>query len=134
MKKLLSIVLVIAVVLSLCTTVFANYQPYDIGGVTEESLLTINGTTATCLSRASWTSTDVASFKLTQSLETQSFLWVWIKYDGYWTKTLTKSGVLTTKVYNLPKGKYRVKTDFVITMVDGTTQSFTLYSGQRTVS
>lgn len=134
MKKLLSIILVIAVVLSLCTTVFANHQFYDIGGVTEDSVLVINGTTATCISIASWTSEDVASFKITQSLEKQGFLWFWGKYDGYWTKTLTKSGNLSTTVSNLSKGNYRVRSDFVITMVDGATQSFTLYSGERTVS
>lgn len=134
MKKLLSIVLVIAVVLSLCTTVFADYQLYDIGGVSEGSMLFIEGTTATCISDASWASTDVASFKLTQSLEKQGFLWIWGKYDGYWTKTLTKSGALSTTVYNLSKGKYRVKTVFLITMKDGATQTFTLYSGEEKVS
>lgn len=133
MKKLLSIILVLAVVLSLCTTVFADYQLYDIGGAAEESLLFIDGTTAQCISRASWFDTDVASIKITQSLEKQGFLWLWGKYDGYWTKTLTKSGNLTTTVYNLSKGNYRVRSDFVITMVDGATQSFTLYSGERSV-
>ena len=134
MKKLLSIILVIAVVLSLCTMVFADHQFYDIGGATEESLLFIDGTTAQCVSRAFWGSTDVSSFKITQSIEKQGFLWIWGKYDGYWTKTLTKPGVLTTMVYNLPKGNYRVRSDFVITMLDGTTQSFTLYSGEESVS
>ena len=134
MKKALSIILVIAVVLSLCTTVFANYQLYDIAGVTEDSILIIEGTTAICISDATWTSTDVESFKITQSLEKQGFLWIWSKYDGYWTKTLTKTGVLSTTVYNLSKGKYRVKSTFLITMKDGTTQTFSVYSGERTVS
>ena len=134
MKKLLSIILVIAVVLSLCTIVFADYQLYDIGGLTEESLLIIEGTTATCISEATWYEEDVASFKITQSLEKQGFLWIWGKYDGYWTKTLTKSGVLNTKVYNLSKGKYRVKSTFLITMKDGATQTFTVYSGEEKVS
>ena len=134
MKKLLSIILVIAVVLSLCATVFADYQPYDIAGVTEDSILYIDGTTATCISEAVWFDTDVASFKITQSLEKLCFLWIWSKYDGYWTKTLTKTGVLSTTVYNLAKGKYRVKSVFLITMKDGTTQTFSVYSGERTVS
>ena len=134
MKKLLSIILVIAVVLSLCTTVFANYQLYDIGGVTEDSLLFIDENIATCISRACWTSTNVASFKITQSLEKQGFLWIWSKYAGEWTKTLTQTGNLYCKVYSLPKGKYRVKSVFLITLVDGTTQTFTLYSAERTVS
>ena len=134
MKKLLSIILVIAVVISLCVTVFADYQLYDISGVTENSMLIIEGTTATCISVASWTNTDVASFKITQSLEKQGFLWIWSKYDGYWTKTLTKSGSLNTKVYNLSKGKYRVKSTFLITMKDGTTQTFSVYSSVESVS
>ena len=134
MKKLLSIILVIAVVISLCTAVFADYQFYDIAGVTEDSILIIEGTTATCISHAVWGSTDVASFKITQSLEKQGLLWIWGKYDGYWTKTLTKTGVLSTTVYNLPKGKYRVKSVFLITMKDGTTQTFTVYSGEEKVS
>ena len=134
MKKLLSIILVIAVVLSLCTTVFADYQLYDIAGVMEDSTLIIEGTTAICLSEAVWFEEDVASFKITQSLEKQGFLWIWGKYDGYWTKTLTKTGVLSTTVYNLSKGKYRVKSTFLITMKNGATQTFTLYSGEEKVS
>ncbi len=134
MKKIISVILVIAVVLSLFTTVFADHQFYDIAGVTEDSILIIEGTTATCISRAVWFDTDVESFKITQSLEKQGFLWIWGKYDGYWTKTLTKTGVLNTTVYNLSKGKYRVKSTFLITMKDGTTQTFSVYSGEEKVS
>ena len=134
MKKLLSIILVVAVVFSLFTTVFADYQYYDIAEGTEKSVLTISGTTATCTSQAIWLSSDVASFKITQTLEKQGFLWIWSKYDVYWTKTLTKSGSLTTTVYDLSKGKYRVKSVFLITMKDGTTQTITVYSTEKSVS
>ena len=134
MKKLLSVVLVLAVVLSLCTTVFADYQLYDISSVTESSYLSISGTTATCLSQVSTKATDISSIKITHSLEKQGFLWIWGKYTGETTKTLTKSGSLTTKVYSLPNGKYRVKSVFVITLKDGTSQTITLYSAEKTVS
>lgn len=33
MKKLLSVILVLAVVFSLCTTFFVDYQFYDVGNV-----------------------------------------------------------------------------------------------------
>lgn len=134
MKKLLSIILIIAVVLSLCTTVFANYQLYDIAGIQEESLLFIEGNIATCISRVISFSTDVESIQLTQSLEKQGFLWIWSKYAGEWTKTLTQSGNLYCKVYFLPKGNYRVKTVFTFTMKNGATQTFTLYSAEESVS
>ena len=47
MKKLILVVLVLAVVLSLCTSVFADYQLYDIANSSEFSKLDISGTTAT---------------------------------------------------------------------------------------
>lgn len=134
MKRLISVILVLVVVLSLCTTVFADYQLYDIGGISERSLLSISGTTATCTSTSSFSTTNVSSVKITQSLEKQGFLWIWGNYTGETTKTLTKSGSLTTNVYSLPNGKYRVKSVFVITLKDGTSQTITLYSAEKTVS
>ena len=134
MKKLILVVLVLAVVLSLCTTAFADYQLYDIGGITEQSSLYISGTTATCISLSSFSTSNVSSVKITQTLEKQGFLWIWGKYAGDWTKTLTKSGNLSNTVYNLPNGKYRVKSVFVITLKDGTSQTVTLYSAEKTVS
>lgn len=133
MKKIISIILVLAIVLSLCTTVFADYQPYDIGGVTESCSLFISGTTATCTSTATFSTTNVSSIKITQTLEKQGFLWMWGRYDGDWTETLTKSGTMTTKINNLSSGNYRVKSVFVITKKDGASQTFTLYSAERTV-
>ena len=133
MKRLISVVLVLVVVLSLCTTVFADYQLYDITSAIEFSRLDISGTTATCTSTVSVGSTDISSIKITHSLEKQGFLWIWGKYTGETTKTLTKSGSLTTKVYSLPNGKYRVKSIFVITLKDGTSQTITLYSAEKTV-
>lgn len=133
MKRLISVILVLAVVLSLCTTVFADYQLYDIGGVTEQSYLYISGTTATCTSSSSFSTSNVSFVKITQSLEKQGFLWTWGKYAGDWTKTLTKSGNLTTTAYDLSSGNYRVKSVFVITLKDGTSQTITLYSAEKTV-
>ncbi len=134
MKKLIAIILVITVALSLCTTVFADYQVCDIGGTSEQSYLYISGTTATCISQISSLNTDVLSINITQTLEKQGFLWIWGKYAGDWNKTLTKSGVLNTKVYNLPSGNYRVKSVFVITLKDGRSQTITLYSDEQAVS
>ena len=133
MKKLISVILILAVVFSLCTTVFADYQLYDISSTTELSSLSISGTTATCTSRITTTSTDISSIKITQTIEKQGFLWIWGRYAGDWTKTLTKSGNLTTTVYNLTSGNYRVKSVFVITLKDGTSQTITLYSAEKTV-
>lgn len=133
MKRLISIILVLAVVLSLCTTVFADYQLYDISNSSEFSKLDISGTTATCISQISTQSTDISSIKITQTLEKQGFLWIWGKYAGDWTTTLTKSGNLANTVYNLTSGNYRVKSVFVITLKDGTSQTITLYSAEKTV-
>lgn len=134
MKKLIAVILVITVALSLCTTVFADYQVCDIGGNVEQCSIYISGTTATCISKISSYSTDVSSIKITQTLEKQGFLWIWGKYAGDWNKTLTKTGALTTKVYNLPGGNYRVKSVFVITLKDGRSQTITLYSDEQAVS
>ncbi len=133
MKKLIAVILVITVALSLCTTAFADYQVCDIGGNVEQSIIYISGTTATCVSQIDSMPTDVSTIKITQTLEKQGFLWIWGKYAGDWNKTLTKSGVLNTKVYNLPSGNYRVKSVFVITLKDGRSQTITLYSAERAV-
>lgn len=133
MKKLISVVLVVAVVFSLCVTVFADYQLCDIGDAVEESILFISGTTASCTSKATFADTEISSIKITQTLEKQGFLWTWGKYDGDWSKTLTKSGALTTKVYNLSGGNYRVKSVFVVTLKDGRSQTITLYSDEKSV-
>lgn len=130
-KKLVSTVLVLVVLFSLCTTVFADYQLYDIASTSDGSMLNITGTTATCISKISILDTNVSSVKITQTLEKQGFLWIWGTYDGPWTKTLTKSGNLTTKVYNLPRGTYRVKSVFVITLKDNISQTITLYSDTK---
>ena len=134
MKRIISFILVFVVVLSFSTMIFADYQLYDITSATEFSRLDISGTTATCTSTASIASTDISTIKITQTLEKQGFLWIWGRYAGDWTKTLTKSGNLSTKVYNLPSGNYRVKSVFVITLKDGTSQTITLYSAEKTVS
>lgn len=134
MKKLIAIILVIAVALSLCTTVFADYQPLDLDNGVKDSILNISGTTATCISKITFIDTDVSSIKITQTLEKQGFLWIWEKYAGDWNKTLTKTGNLTTKVYNLSSGNYRVKSVFVVTLKDGRSQTITLYSDEKSVS
>lgn len=133
MKKLIAIILVITVAFSLCTTVFADYQPLDLDNGVKDSILNISGTTATCVSQISTFSTEISSIKITQTLEKQGFLWTWGKYDGDWSKTLTKSGALTTKVYNLSSGNYRVKSVFVVTLQDGRSQTITLYSDEKSV-
>lgn len=68
MKKLISIVMVLSVALSLCSSVFAaDYQVLDIGNATKSSILSISGTTATCLSQVSTQNTDISSIKITQT-------------------------------------------------------------------
>ena len=59
MKKQIQVILSFAVMLSQCTTIFADYQLYDIAGTTEFSRLNIRKTTVTCVSQISAQSTDI---------------------------------------------------------------------------
>ena len=125
--------MVFDVALSMCTTIFADYQLYDIASTIESSRRNAIGTSVAYISRLFTKNTDFSSIKIIQFLEKQGFLWIWGRYAGDWTKTLTKSGNLTTTVYNLTGGNCRVKSVFVITLKDGASRTITLYSAEKTV-
>lgn len=135
MKKLVSIAVVLVMVLTFCTTAFAEISTYSIDTSKCVCTLTISGNSASCYSRYSSVGNDASKVVITQSLEKQGFFWTWSKVAGEWTKTSDGSSMaLTNTVSGLKKGKYRVKTVFTVTDKNGKEETISLYSTTEKVS
>lgn len=132
MKKLISMVIVIVIALTFCTSVFADFGTYSTGSTNYNNTLRISGTTATCKSFYTVEGENVSKVVITQSLEKQGFLWIWSKAAGEWSKTSDGSStVLTNTVSGLSKGTYRVKTTFTVTDKYSETETVTIYSSTQ---
>lgn len=142
-KKLLSVVLA-AVLLctSSATTAFAEgsctYAQSDISLAYEiartlDSVLSISGTTATCISTADGENT--VSITVTQTLQKRGFLWIWGNVDGAsWSRTVNGSSIrLSNTKSGLSNGTYRVKSVFKLTDTNGKTETVTIYSTKKEV-
>ena len=105
---------------------------YEIAG-NPRSILDISGKTAYCTS--STNGNGAVSITIEQTLEKQGFLWIWgdVK-DASWTKTVSKNSItFDNSKGSLSNGKYRVKSVFTLTDSKGTTETFTIYSAEKTV-
>ena len=109
-------------------------QPYYENASEAKSELAINATTATCKSTLRG-SPSVTKIVAVQTLEKQGFLWIWDTYDDttltktVYSNTLTMSNTKT----GLSSGKYRLKTVFTLIDKNGTTETITVYSNEKTV-
>ena len=97
------------------------------------SQLSISGTTAYCSSKVSGPS--VKSITAEQTLEKFWGLWIWNEVDGgYWNETLSiSSGKVTNNISGLSSGKYRLKSVFTLTTSNGKTETFTVYSDEKSL-
>lgn len=128
-KKFVSVVIVLVITLTFCTTVFADVDTYSIGSANYNNSLKISDTTATCRSSYFVGDENTVKVVITQSLEKQGFLWIWGKVAGEWSKTSNGSSTtLSNTVSGLSKGTYRVKTVFTVTDKYGETETVTVYS------
>lgn len=134
MKKVFSILAALLLCFSLpvkasaSTVEFATVQPYYEIASKAESKLSINGTTAICESHAD--GDDVVEITANQYLQRQGLFWAWTTYDdAKWSETVytNKIDVSNTKT-GLKSGKYRLKTDFILTDKYGKTEKITAYS------
>lgn len=106
---------------------------YEIAHKTE-SLLYIDGSTATCKSSA----TSISAVKITveQTLQKKSYLLLWLPYDetSIWTKTVNTNVIYMSNTKSgLTSGTYRVKSVFTLTDKYGKTETITTYSTEETV-
>lgn len=134
MKKIVSILLSLVLMLMLCVSIYAAI--YDISGSTKISTLFVDGTTATCYSSYSDMSGQTASTVITQQLEKHVILWIYTPVEGAcWTTTSNSDFVsLTNYAYNLSKGTYRLKSDFSVVTVDGQSETIPVYSSESSVN
>lgn len=135
MKKIISTVIVGIMLLVFGITVYAEVMPFVLGSSTRESILMINGNTATCTSKYSASDDAVSEIIITQSLERHCYLWVWETVGGEWSTSSDGSSIsFTNKVSGLSGGTYRVKTVFDATGTNGEKESQTLYSAEKKVN
>lgn len=127
MKKLWAVMLAAAMILSSSVTAFAENSDTSSNTIfgqaryaylyTASSILSNNGTTATCTSSATG-ATSITKITATQYLEKRTWLssemkWVWVCID-YWS-TSVDSNILPSMAnskYDLSSGTYRLRTVF----------------------
>lgn len=136
LKKIISVLLTVALCFSLVSvTAFADSSTtYDLTTAIKSSSLVISGSTATC--NSSYEGGDVVkSVKVVQSLEKHSYLWVWDRFGSEITKTETDTDSLSCVNIKtgITSGTYRVKSVFTVTLYDGRSETFTIYSNEVTV-
>lgn len=139
-KRILTSVLTVACLFTcFATTASAkNVSTYAIGDTASpqydiatsvSSTLNFVGTTAECISQGS--GLDTVKITVVQTLQKYSgWFWIWDDVDGAtWTKTVNLSSIYFYNTKSgLSSGKYRVKSVFTFTNVNGKTETLTIYS------
>lgn len=135
MKKVISLLLSVIMCFTLSVPASAKTgssgtaQPYYDKASTATSKLTVSGTVATCKSSCDGKS-NVVKIVAMQTLEKDGRIYdntAWLTTVNSSTLTMsnTKSGLVS--------GKYRLKTVFTLTDTYGMTETFTVYSDEKTV-
>ncbi len=144
MKKVIMVIAMLAAISSVTVNAAAanvttygsaySVSPYYETASAAFSTLTISGTTAKCESKLIGHS-DVTSWNVEQTLEQFWGLWIWNEVDGgYWNETLSiSSGKVTNNISGLSSGKYRLKSVFTLTTSNGKTETFTVYSDEKSL-
>ena len=138
-KKITAIILAIFLVLSVIVVPMSAAEfngnaaspAYEIGH-DPTSVLTIYGTTATCLSKINGQSVKITA---EQTLEKYWGLWIWTSVDGAnWTKTVNSSTLTMSNTKSgLASGTYRLKTVFTLTDSSGKSETITVYSSEKAI-
>lgn len=135
-KKIMSLFLVVVMCFALfvVTASAEDFSTFDISSAAKQSTLSFSGTTATCKSSYQGTVT-VSTIEIVQSLQKKSGLWSWSSVGSESTRTYTNlSNVsFTTTKPGLLSGTYRVKSEFTVTLNDGTSETVTVYSDEKTL-
>lgn len=98
------------------------------------SSLTVSSNTAKCGSNCEGDS-DVVQISALQTLQKYWGLWIWNDVeDASWSDTvsLNKFSMHNSKS-GLSSGTYRVATTFTLTTSSGKTETFTVYSAEKTI-
>lgn len=136
MKKLLSVLLVVCIMMGICVTASADAaDTYDLSNATKASYLTIASNKATCTSRFVSTDSSIKDITIVATLEKFSFLWFWDSLRE-WNITYydTSSGTLVNEMKNLTSGTYRLKSVFTVKYKNGKKESVTVYSTEKKIA
>ncbi len=131
MRKIVSIIMVMIMVLTPMKASAAEYSTYDLSSCNKTSALTISNSTATCRS-VFLGSADVSKVKVEQHLQKKSLL-IWSNVSSFSTTITGKNASFTNTKSSLSSGSYRLKSVFTVTMSDGQTETVTVYSDTKTV-
>lgn len=137
MKKFLSVLLVVCIMMGICVTASAStvVDTYDLSSATKTCTLTISSSgRAEFISRFYSSDTSIKCVRIDQTLEKFSFLWFWDSL-GTWNLTTYDSSASNANAKNgLTSGTYRVKSDFTVTYKNGQKETVTVYSSEKKVA
>lgn len=107
----------------------------DINSSTKKSELYFNNSTATCKSTYYVSNSPVSSISATQTLEKKGLLGIYSSVSGAnWTKTVNSYNLsMSNTKSNLSSGTYRLKTVFTVTLSNGTSETVTVYSAEKSI-
>ncbi len=108
----------------------------DIGSAEKTSALAISSSKAICKSSYYCNSETAKTIKAVQTLEKKSVFGNFTSVSGAsWTKTVTTQNLsMNNTKSNLSSGTYRLKTVFTVTLSNGTSETVTVYSAEKTVN
>lgn len=134
LKKVFSLVLVVAMALSFCLSLCAeDFGFYDWSNRSADSTLSFSGTTATCSSTFEGYLGQTTKIVISQTLEKKDSKGEW-QYSCGWSTTVDGyKGTVTNYAYNRSAGIYRLKTVFTVYAGDDY-EEITKYSFEQTVS
>lgn len=114
-KKIFSVICIIISVLCFGMAVSAeNFVPYTLYTDSASSTLTISGTTATCMSKATGYVGTTTKIVIQQTLQKKNLSGTWSKVNSWDETDSGYKGSATNKEYNLSSGTYRLKTVFTV--------------------
>lgn len=134
LKKIISIAL--ATIMLICfwgLNVSANdVMPCDLYTASASSSLTISGTKATCISKATGYSGETTKIVISQTLQKKSILGTWSKVSSWSETDSGYIGSATNTKSSLSSGTYRLKTVFTV-YAGSDYETITKYSSEKTV-
>lgn len=135
MKKFVSILLAVCIMMGICVTASAAAaDTYDLSTATKSCVLTISSGRADFTSRFYDSDTSIKSVRIDQTLEKHSFLWFWDSLGKWNLTTYDNTAVCSNAKRGLTSGTYRVKSDFTVTYYNGHKETVTVYSNEKKIA
>ena len=135
MKKFVSILLAVCIMMGICVTASAAAaDTYDLSTATKTCILTISSGRADFTSRFYDSDTSIKSVRIDQTLEKHSFLWFWDSLGKWNLTTYDNTAIYSNAKRGLTSGTYRGKSDFTVTYNNGHKETVTVYSNEKKIA